>query len=192
MGDPRTLRKKFTKPSHPWQKLRIEEEKELMKSYGFKNKKELWRLNSQLRNFKLLVKELVPRKDEQGETQKKMLLAKLLSLNLVKSDAILEDILSLTLQDMCERRLQTLVWKKGLASSIKQARQFVTHGHIAIGGKKLTSPSYLITAKEEGLIGFAENSPLISEDHPERAKAKAQPEVVAEEPKTEQAEKNEN
>ena len=40
MGDPRKLRKKYYPPSHPWQKIRIDEEKILMKDYGFKNKKE--------------------------------------------------------------------------------------------------------------------------------------------------------
>ncbi|MEK6916686.1 MAG: 30S ribosomal protein S4, partial [Nanoarchaeota archaeon] len=74
MGDPRKLRKKYSTPTHPWQKLRIDEEKELMKSYGFKNKVELWKLNSKLRNFKSQVKKLIPKKDEASQKQKQELI----------------------------------------------------------------------------------------------------------------------
>ncbi len=183
MGSPRKLRKKFSKPTHPWQKLRIEEEKKLMKEYGFKNKKELWRLNSKLRDFKRLVKILVPRKDEQAKKEKELLLKKLQGLKLIKQDAILEDILALTLKDMCERRLQTLVCKKGMARSIGQARQFVTHDHIVVDNKKITSPSYLVNAKEEDLIRFADNSNLNNPEHPERANFAPAPEEKSQEEK---------
>ncbi len=168
MGDPRKLRKKYTKPSHPWQKQRIDEEAILMKEYGFKNKIELWRLNSLLRKYKLQVKKLVPRKDETAEKEKKNLLMKLFHLHLVKEDAIPEDILALTLKDLCERRLQTLVFRKSIAHSIDQARQFITHEHIIIGDKKITSPSYIMNAQEEALLKVSDNSPMVSEDHPER------------------------
>lgn len=168
MGDPRKLRKKFDKPSHPWQKLRIEEERELLKEYGFKNKLELWKLNSLLKKYKLQVKELIPKRDEKAEQQKKKLLEKMKQYALIKEGAIMEDILALTLKDLCERRLQTIVFRKGLARTIKQARQFITHEHIMIGDKKITSPSYILTAEEEALVRYADNSPLSKEEHPER------------------------
>ena len=180
MGDPRKLRKKYSKPSHPWQKLRIEEERVLMTEYGFKNKTELWKLNSKLRNFKTQVKLLVPKNDDLAEKQKQQLLNKLQKLNLIQENAVLEDILALTFKDMCERRLQTIVLKKGLARSINQARQFVTHGHILIGENKITAPNYMVNSDEELMITFAQNSTLYSEDHPERVPADA---VVKEERK---------
>jgi small subunit ribosomal protein S4 len=169
MGDPRKLRKRYTTPTHPWQKQRIDEESALMKEYGFKNKIELWKLNSLLRKFKRQVKELIPRRDEAAELQKKELLLKLYKMNLIKEDAILEDILALSLKDLCERRLQTLLVRKGLARSISQARQFIVHEHIMVGDKKLTSPSIILTAQEESLLRFADTSPIVAEDHPERA-----------------------
>ena len=180
MGDPRKLRKKYSKPSHPWQKLRIEEEKVLMTKYGFKNKTELWKLNSKLRKFKTQVKLLVPKNDDLAEKQKQQLLNKLQKLNLIQENAVLEDILSLTFKDMCERRLQTIVLKKGLARSINQARQFVTHGHILIGENKITAPNYMVNSDEELMIKFSQYSTLHSEDHPERVPADA---VVKEERK---------
>ena len=38
MGDPKKIRKSYRTPSHPWQKQRIVEEDELLKTYGIKNK----------------------------------------------------------------------------------------------------------------------------------------------------------
>ena len=73
MGDPRKLRKKYQTPTHPWQKLRIDEEMSLVKEYGFKNKTELWKLNSVLRTFKNRVKNLIPKRDETAEQEKKMI-----------------------------------------------------------------------------------------------------------------------
>ncbi len=168
MGDPRKLRKKYSTPNHPWQKQRIEDEAVLMKEYGFKNKIELWKLNTILRKFKLQIKNLIPKKDETSENQKKNLLLKIYKYGLVKDSAIPEDILGLSLKDMCDRRLSTVVFKKGLAKSVKQARQFITHEHVIIGDKMITAPSYLVTSHEEALLKFSDNSSYAVEDHPER------------------------
>jgi small subunit ribosomal protein S4 len=168
MGDPKKLRKKYRTPSHPWQKLRIEEEKVLMREYGFKNKSEIWKIDSMLKDFKTQVKLLVPKTDEASERQKQQLIAKVQKLNLLPENAVLEDILGLTLKDMCERRLQTIVTKKGLARSVSQARQFIVHDHIMIGDKKITSPNYVVRSDEELMIKFAGNSPYKDENHSER------------------------
>ena len=69
-----------------------------------------------------------------------------------------------------ERRLQTMVFRKGLARSIKQSRQFITHRHIAINNSIITAPSYIVSIAEEPLINFVARSSLISADHPERVR----------------------
>ena len=51
MGDIKRQRKKFSKPSHPWNKERILAEQELLKEYGLKSKKDIWKMNSILSNF---------------------------------------------------------------------------------------------------------------------------------------------
>lgn len=54
-----------------------------------------------------------------------------------------------------ESRLDNLVYRMGFASSIRQARQMVVHGHFLVNGKKIDIPSYLcevgdtITLKEQ-------------------------------------------
>jgi len=168
MGDPKKIRKKYKGPRHPWQKTRIEEEKVILKEYGMKNKKELWRMESKLRDFSDRAKKLITARTAQAEKERKELLTKLQSMGLISMEAGLDDVLGLELRNILERRLQTLIYKKTLARTMDQARQFIVHGHVMIGDKKITSPSYLISVKEEGTLTFAGKSKLNDPEHPER------------------------
>ncbi|MGM5484921.1 MAG: 30S ribosomal protein S4 [Nanobdellota archaeon] len=168
MGDPKRSRKKYDTPRHPWMKSSIDEEKTLKREYGFKNKKELWKASSLLKSFFLRAKRNAASLNPQSEKEQEELVKRLQALNLVKSGAALDDILGIDLRSVLERRLQTLVYKKGLARSIKQARQLIAHGHIMVGRKTITSPSYLVTLNEEGQLRYVESSPLADENHPER------------------------
>ena len=162
------LRKKYSRPKHPWQVDRIKEEAQLKQEFGYKNKKEMWKVQSTLRNFRAQARRLIPLTDKQAQLEKKQLLEKLVSLGLIKEGAQIEDVLGLSVKDLFERRIQTIMLRRKMANTIKQARQFITHGHVTIGNKKITSPSYLVKLSEENQISFAGNSSLISEMHPER------------------------
>ena len=168
MGDPKKQRKKYSTPSHPWQKGRIDEEKALMKEYGFKNKKEIWKMNSILNKYKHQAKRLITLQARQAEIEKKQLIEKLFSLGITKENAKTDDILSLSLKDLIERRLQTRLYKQNLARSVRQARQYITHNHVMIGNKLITSPSYLVKKTEESLVRFVPSSSLSDPEHPER------------------------
>lgn len=153
MGDPKKTRKTFQGPSHPWQKLRIDEERRLKHKYAYKNKKELWKFTSRLRDFRAQARGLIPRLEtKQGQLEKKQLIDKLLGYGLIGKDANIDDILKLEIEDLLNRRLQTLVFRKGFANSIKQARQFIVHGHVRVEGIKVTSPSYIVKVVEEAGI----------------------------------------
>ncbi|HJX05148.1 MAG TPA: 30S ribosomal protein S4 [Candidatus Nanoarchaeia archaeon] len=168
MGDPRKIRRKYDKPSHPWQKTRIEEEKKVIDEYGLHNKKEIWRMETILRRFKNQVKSLASRFDKQSKLEEQQLVSSLNSLGFIKHDDPLDAMLGLELKDVMERRLQTLLVRKNLARSMKQARQFIIHGHVRVDSKKITFPSYIVSLKEESLIEFTPGSSLSKEDHPER------------------------
>ncbi len=172
MGDPRKLRKKYSGPSHPWKRARIESEREIVKDYGLKNKNEVWKSESLLKNFAAQAKNLIAVKTAQSEMERAQLFHRLEKFGLVKPGAPLDAILELTLKDILNRRLQTIVVKKGFAKSLKQARQFITHCHITIGNKLITSPSHMVTVEEDPLIGFLESSTLSKPDHPERVQEK--------------------
>ncbi len=170
MGDPKKPKKKYIGPSHPWQKARIELERDLMKEYGIKNKKELWKMDSIRKKAAMHAKKLIADTSEQGEKERQELVEKLARMGFIERGAEIDDILSISLKDVLERRLQTMVFKRGLAHSIKQARQFIVHGHITVNGKKVTSPSYIVLKSEEDAIGYSADSRLIDENHPERIK----------------------
>lgn len=168
MGDPKRQRKKYTRPSHPWQKERIGEEIELMKEYGVKNKKEIWKMQTILKKFARQAKNLVALSSAQAETEKKQMIEKIKSLGIINENASFDDVLGITIKDIMERRLQTIVFRKNMARTIKQARQFITHKHILVGDKVVTGPSHIVKKSEEPLISFSGKSALSNVDHPER------------------------
>ena len=88
------------------------------------------------------------------------LIKKLVSLGVLGPDAGFEDVLLITVDDILKRRLQTIVFEKGLAKTIYQARQFVVHGHIQVAGKKINAPSYIVKKAEEDMVGYVAKSPL--------------------------------
>ena len=168
MGDPKKKRSKYFTPSHPWQRARIEEERVLVKDYGLKNKREVWKMRSKVKKFADQVKKLSGISTKQAEKEKELLQKRLVKMGLLKPSASLGDALGLSVKDILERRLQTVVFRKGLAKSVTQARQFVSHGHVTVKGRKMAVPSYIVLADEEGAIGFSPSSSLSSQEHPER------------------------
>lgn len=168
MGNLKKLRKKYDTPFHPWQKERIVAEKELIKEYGLKNKKEIWKHSSLLTKFKNIAKETISSSKEQAIKEGEQLLSRLKSLGLLSEGSTLNDVLTLNDKDILERRLQTVVARKGLARSVKQARQFITHCHISLNGITISSPAYLVKKYEEDKIAFNPKSTLSDVDHPER------------------------
>lgn len=170
MGDPKKIRKKYTPPIHPWQRTRIDAERILVKEYGVKNKREIWKMDALLRSFTSQAKKLIIGTTEQALLEKQNLIKKLQKYGFLGAEATVDQILGLTLHDIMRRRLQTLVYKKGLAHSTNQARQLIVHKHIIVGKKKVSSPSYLVSLEEEGNIYFAPSSSFAKEDHPERVK----------------------
>ena len=168
MGDPRKFRKQYSGPSHPWNKDRLEEESGLVKEFGLKNKTEVYRSRSLLSRFKNTAKKLIASNTGQADVEREQLMSRLQSLGIINAGAQTDDVLSLELKDLMERRLQTRLLRQNLARSVKQARQMITHGHITVSGKTITSPSYLVTVSEDVALGFANNSNFVDPEHPER------------------------
>ena len=172
MGDPKKQRKKFSKPSHPWQKDRISAEKDILKQYGLRRKYEIWKMDSMLKKLLHRAKTVIGEKTSQSDLEKKQLLDRLHLLGLLKKDSKVEDVLNLKLKDVLERRLQTLVCRKQLAKSMLQARQFITHEQIAVGNRKITTPSYLVSISEEPQIRLVHAITVTTESNKtEKAKA---------------------
>ncbi|PIN70092.1 30S ribosomal protein S4 [Candidatus Woesearchaeota archaeon CG11_big_fil_rev_8_21_14_0_20_43_8] len=174
MGDIKKPKKKYSNPSHPWQKTRIDEERVLMKEYGLKNKKEIWKAVAQLKRFTSQAKKLTGLFSAQADIEKKQLIDKVTSYGLLSDNAKLSEILTLTTRDLLERRFQTVLVRKEVARTMGQARQFIVHKHVVLNGKKTNVPSVLVKKLDESNITFADNSAYIDDQHPERS-VKAEP-----------------
>ena len=153
---------------HPWNKTAIEEEAVIKFEYGISRKKEIYLMRSFLKRYRDIAKRLSIDTTAQGAKEAQASLDKLKRYGFLAEDASLNQVLALTLKDILERRLQSIVFRKGMSRSIKQARQFITHRHILVSGKEITSPAYLLTLDEEAALSFKESSSLASETHPER------------------------
>jgi small subunit ribosomal protein S4 len=149
--------KKFESPLRPWDRTRIDKERAIKTDYGLRRKHEIWRAESILRNFRRLARGLAAKRDKKQET---ILLEKVYKLGLISKNATLDDVLALELESILNRRLQTIVMKKGLATTPNQARQFIVHGHIAVDGRRVRWPSILIDTEKEGKVHFYERSPI--------------------------------
>jgi small subunit ribosomal protein S4 len=176
------MKKLYDTPNHPWQKARIDEETGLVKKYGLRNKKSVWKHASELRTYRgnarallgVLAAGNLP-EDSHYIRDAQNIVAKLQKLGVLKEDAKLEDILALKVDDIMERRLQTIVYRKGYANSIKQARQFIVHGHISLNGRKITVPGHLVLKGEEDMLSFYVGSSITKE----KLMAKPQPAAPA-------------
>ena len=128
------------------------EEIKIIGMYGLRNKRELWRAKTIIRKIRHRARALLATPKEIREPMEKALLKRLYKMGLISENATLEDVLGLRVEDLLERRLQTIVYRKGLSRSIKHSRQMITHGHIMINGRRIPFPSYLVPAEEEAKI----------------------------------------
>ena len=147
----RRIRNKFRRPKRPWDSTRIAEEKGLLKEYGLRRKQELRVAEEILREFRQRARQMIGEEDKRKE---KVLLDKLSKLGILKEGSTLDDVLALTVNDVLDRRLQTIVMRKELAKTTKQARQLITHGHISIGDRRTSYPSQIVTLEDEKKIGW--------------------------------------
>lgn len=166
--------KLYIRPKKAYEKERIKEENALVGKYGLKNKKEVWKTIAKVNYFRRRAKALVKASPEEREVFFNKL--KKIGLN---TDSI-SDVLDLKVENILERRLPTIVYKKKLAPTVKSARQLVVHKKVLINEKVVNSPGYIVSVEEENLIKIKApktKSPK-SESKPEEVKEEAKPEEI--------------
>jgi len=127
MGDPRKLRNKYSTPKRLWDEDRIKNDKALRAEFGLKNSSEIWKATDELRKYRREARRLLSLTEEERLGDSEKILTKLARTGIMK-EGKLEDILELSVRTVLERRLQTIVMRKGLARTMKQSRQLITHG----------------------------------------------------------------
>eukprot|EP00210_Caulerpa_lentillifera_P009257 g8823.t1 len=151
------------RPRRPFEKERLEAELKLVGEYGLKNKRELWRVQvalSKIRNAArslLMLDDTDPKRIFEGRA----LMRRMYRYGLLEeTQDKLDYVLALTPQDFLERRLQTLVFKQGLAKSIHHARVLIFQRHIRVGKQIVNIPSFVVRVDSEKHIDFALTSPF--------------------------------
>ena len=158
MGYPKKQRKKYDRPRNPWTKEGLEEELKLLGLYGLRNKHELWRKKTELSKFRRNARSLINKNPEERAKMENEILLRLKKLGILQQTAVLDDVLDLTIENFLERRLQTIVFRKGLTRTIFQSRQLISHGHITIGNRRITIPGYNVLKKEEEQLTYTPTS----------------------------------
>ena len=171
MGQPKFSRPKTQTPTHPWKAERIEEEHALKEQYGLKRvggMKEIWRERSALRRHRQLAMKLIGRVDtSEGhfKREKEEFLGSMQRKGLISEDADLDDVLQISVESMLDRRLQSQVYYKGFAPSMRAARNMIVHGHIVLGNQRMNVPGYHVLREQESEIAYHPSSNFNDPNH---------------------------
>jgi len=151
MGHPRKHRAKWSRPLKPFDKARIESEAAVLKQFGLKRKHELWRADSIVRDFRRRARELlaVPNQKIRDE-----MLVRLNKLGIKVNT--LDDVLGLKTEDVMARRLQTILVRRGIAKTLKQARQLIVHKHVLVDGRVVHWPGVIVASEDDERIDISQ------------------------------------
>jgi small subunit ribosomal protein S4 len=140
--------KTYSKPKRPFDKVRIDEEAEIKKEFGLKNKKEIWKADARIKSIREKAKGLISGSEE----EKNSFFDRIRKIGLNVHS--ISDVLSLDKKDYLKRRLQTVLVDKKMAHTAKGARQLITHKKVSVGGKLVSSPSYIVPTDMENKISL--------------------------------------
>ncbi len=161
MGDIKRKRKTFSRPKKLFDRTRMDEENVLVKRYGLKNKREIWKAKTAVSKLRRRAKSLIG--SDMKEQQ--VFFDKLNKIGMNVTD--ISDVLALTEGDLFERRLQTFVYKKKLANTVKQARQLIVHKNVVVDGVIVNIPSFVVTKDLEDKISLKERKTEVAKEAPE-------------------------
>ena len=142
--------KSYSKPKRPFDSKRFEEEAELKKEFGLKNKREIWKAKEKISVIRKKAKKII---SEGGEKQEN-LFKQLNSLGFEVNS--IADVLGMEVKDYLKRRLQSFVLQMNIAKTPREARQLISHRKILVGGSVVDKPSYLVKVSQEKNISLKE------------------------------------
>jgi small subunit ribosomal protein S4 len=140
--------KQYSRPKRPFDKTRIEEESIIKKEFGLKNKKEIWKAEAKIKSIREKAKKLISSNQEEQQA----FFDRLKKIGLDVSS--IGEVLALDKKDYLNRRLQTILVKNELTTTIRSARQLITHKKVFVNGRIVNSPSYVVPIKFEKSISL--------------------------------------
>merc|ERR1719326_2555444 len=160
---PRNVSKTYKVPRRPYESARLDAELKLAGEYGLKNKKEIWRIALVLSKIRRAARELLKldEKDPKRLFEGNALIRRLIRIGVLDETRMrLDYVLALKIEDFLERRLQTQVFKSGLAKSIHHARVLIRQRHIRVRKQVVNIPSFIVRLDSQKHIDFSLTSPL--------------------------------
>lgn len=155
--------KTYVTPRRPFEKERLDQELKLIGEFGLKNKREVWRVKYTLAKIRKAARELLTldEKDSRRLFEGNALLRRLVRVGVLEENRMkLDYVLGLRVEDFMERRLQTQVFKHGLAKSIHHARVLIRQRHIRVRKQVVNIPSFVVRLDSEKHIDFSMKSPF--------------------------------
>merc|ERR1712183_596088 len=160
---PMVYSKVYTTPRRPFEKARLDQELKLIGEFGLRNKREVWRVKYSLAKIRSAARDLLTleEKDPRRLFEGNALLRRLVRTGVLPDDKMkLDYVLGLKVDDFLERRLQTQVFKMGLAKSIHHARILIKQRHIRVRKQVVNVPSFIVRLPSQKHIDFSLNSPF--------------------------------
>merc|ERR1712147_211954 len=159
----RNFSKTSKRPRRSYDKERLDAELKLIGTYGLKNKREIWRIGLVLSKVRAVARQLLTleERDPQRVFRGQALMRRMIRYGILDEDKQrLDYVLALKIEDFMERRLQTLVFKRGLAKSIHHARVLIRQKHIRVGRQIVDIPSFMVRVESQPHIEFSLSSPF--------------------------------
>jgi small subunit ribosomal protein S9e len=155
--------KTYKVPRRPFESARLDAELKTVGEYGLRNKREVWRVQLTLSKIRRAARELLTldEKDPKRLFEGNALIRRLVRVGVLDEGRMkLDYVLALKVEDFLERRLQTCVYKLGLAKSIHHARVLIRQRHIRVGKQIVNVPSFMVRLDSQKHIDFALTSPF--------------------------------
>merc|ERR1712072_1439610 len=160
---PRSYTKTYKVPRRPFESARLDSELKVVGEYGLRNKREVWRVQLTLSKIRRAARQLLTldEKDPKRLFEGNALIRRLVRVGVLDESRMkLDYVLALKVEDFLERRLQTCVYKLGLAKSIHHARVLIRQRHIRVGKQIVNVPSFIVRLDSQKHIDFALTSPF--------------------------------
>nr|POE89949.1 40s ribosomal protein s9 [Quercus suber] len=155
--------KTYKVPRRPFESARLDSELKIVGEYGLRNKREVWRVQLTLSKIRRAARQLLTldEKDPKRLFEGNALIRRLVRVGVLDESRMkLDYVLALKIEDFLERRLQTCVYKLGLAKSIHHARVLIKQRHIRVGKQIVNVPSFIVRLDSQKHIDFALTSPF--------------------------------